>query len=72
MVPLNYAGHETCELHEVTAFKSLCMTKSKTMAALASDPELQALLQADAEVSTRQLQELTGLLTKAVRQGEQV
>lgn len=70
MVPLNFAVHETLELHEATAFKSLCMTKSKMMQNLASDPDLQSLLQADVQLSTRQLQELTGLLSNAVNQGE--
>jgi similar to spore coat protein len=65
----NFALHETLELHEVSAFKAVCMTKSKTMQALVSDPELKNLLQQDVQLSTRQLQELNGLLSKAVEQG---
>lgn len=68
MVPLNFAMHETLELHELTAFKSLCLTKSKTMQGLAADAELQELLRTDAQLSTRQLQELSSLLSKAVVQ----
>jgi similar to spore coat protein len=64
----NFALHETLELHEVSAFKAVCMTKSKTMQALVSDPELKNLLQQDVQLSTRQLQELNGLLSKAVEQ----
>ncbi|SFB51287.1 hypothetical protein SAMN05216312_1115 [Cohnella sp. OV330] len=61
----NYALHETLEVHEIAAFKTVCMTKSKTMQALVSDPELKQIMQRDAEVSTRQLQELSGILSKS-------
>jgi similar to spore coat protein len=62
----NFGVHETLDLHEVTAFKTLCMTKSKTMQALVSDADLKALMRNDVEMSTRQLKELDGLLAKAV------
>lgn len=68
---MNYALHETIELHEVSAFKAVCMTKSKTMQLLVSDPDLKDLLQADVEMSTRQLQELRGLMANvAPREGQ--
>jgi similar to spore coat protein len=60
-----YALHETLELHEIAAFKTVCMTKSKTMQALVSDSELNQILQQDVQLSTRQIQELSGLLSKA-------
>lgn len=60
-----YALHEQLELHEIAAFKSVCMTKSKTMQGLVIDETLKQLLAEDVEVSTRQLQELNLLLTKA-------
>ncbi|NOU93180.1 hypothetical protein GC093_08085 [Paenibacillus sp. LMG 31456] len=60
-----YALHETLEVHEIAAFKTVCMTKSKTMQALISDPELMQILQEDVQLSTRQLQELGALLSKA-------
>lgn len=60
-----YALHETLEVHEIAAFKTICLTKSKTMRALVSDPELKAILQQDVEISTRQLEELNAILTKA-------
>lgn len=61
-----YGAHETCDLHEVAAFKSLCTTKAKTMQALVEDGELKRLLQLDAEMSTRQLRELDALLANAL------
>jgi similar to spore coat protein len=64
-----FALHETLELHEVTTFKSLCLTKAKAMQLLVSDPDLKALLQADIATSTRQLTELKGLLAEAEKQG---
>lgn len=33
----NYALHEMLEVHEMAAFKTVCMTKSKTMQALVTD-----------------------------------
>lgn len=63
-----FALHETLEVHEIAAFKTICMTKSKTMEALVSDPKLQAIMQHDVDTSTRQLQELGAILTKASQQ----
>jgi len=61
----NYALHEMLEVHEITAFKTVCMTKSKTMQALVTDPELLQILQQEVKLSQQQLQELGGVLTKA-------
>lgn len=60
-----YGLHEQLEVHEIAAFKTICMTKSKTMQALVSDEALREILAEDVEVSTRQLQELNELLAKA-------
>lgn len=64
-----YALHETLELHEIAVFKALCVTKSKTMQALVSDQALTGLMQEDAALSTRQLQELNEHLSRAAAQG---
>jgi len=61
----NYALHEMLEVHEMAAFKTVCMTKSKTMQALVTDPELLQILQQEVKLSQQQLQELGGVLTKA-------
>ncbi|RAT97782.1 hypothetical protein [Brevibacillus sp. Leaf182] len=62
---MGYGLHEQLELHEIAAFKTICMTKSKTMQALVSDEKLRQFLADDVLVSTRQLQELDSLLSKA-------
>ncbi|MCM3144442.1 hypothetical protein [Brevibacillus sp. MER 51] len=62
---MSYGLHEQLELHEIATFKTICMTKSKTMQGLVSDETLGQLLADDILVSTRQLQELSSLLTKA-------
>ncbi|AWP27632.1 hypothetical protein [Paenibacillus sp. Cedars] len=59
-----YAMHEVLEVHEIAAFKTVCMTKSKTMQALVTDPELKLILQQDAAMSSDQLSELAAILTK--------
>ncbi|PPQ46267.1 hypothetical protein C5G87_21880 [Paenibacillus peoriae] len=63
-----YGLHETLEVHELSAFKAVCLTKSKTMQALIFDPTLKAILQQDVDLSTRQLQELGTLLDRAISQ----
>ncbi|MGO4500865.1 hypothetical protein AB4114_33900 [Paenibacillus sp. 2RAB27] len=50
----NYALHEMLEVHEMATFKTICLTKSKTM----------QILQQDVQVSQQQLQELGGVLSK--------
>jgi similar to spore coat protein len=60
----NYALHEMLEVHEMAAFKTVCMTKSKTMKILVTDPELMQILHQDVQLSQQQLQELGGVLSK--------
>ncbi|HZG74394.1 MAG TPA: hypothetical protein VEZ72_00935 [Paenibacillus sp.] len=60
-----YALHETLEVHELAAFKTVGLTKSKTMKALVSDEALKELMQMDVELSTRHLEELRDILKKA-------
>ncbi|CAI8766571.1 putative spore coat protein [Brevibacillus sp. IT-7CA2] len=60
-----YGLHEQLEVHEIAAFKTICLTKSKTMQALVTDEALKQILADDVHVSTRQLQELSSLLTNA-------
>lgn len=61
----NQALHETLEVHELAASKTVALTKAKTMQLLVSDPELKQILQHDVQVSTQQLHELSGLLSPA-------
>ncbi|MFC6332685.1 hypothetical protein ACFP56_08625 [Paenibacillus septentrionalis] len=60
----NYALHEMLEVHEMAAFKTVCMTKSKTMQALVTDPQLLQILQQDVQLAQQQLLELGGVLSK--------
>lgn len=62
---MDYALHEVLEVQEMTAFKTVCLTKSKTMKALVSDPQLKAIMQHDVDISTRQLQEFASILSNA-------
>ncbi|MBD0408710.1 hypothetical protein ICW23_16370 [Bacillus sp. 1021] len=59
------ALHELLEIQEMASFKSLCLTKSKTMKALVSDPQLKEIMQQDTDTSTRQLQEFASILSDA-------
>ncbi|MDF2680526.1 MAG: hypothetical protein K0R47_1716 [Brevibacillus sp.] len=60
-----YGLHEKLEVHEIVAFKTICLTKSKTMQVFVTDEALKQILADDVQVSTRQLEELSLLLTKA-------
>ncbi|WP_139999949.1 hypothetical protein [Paenibacillus paridis] len=60
----NYALHEMLEVHEIAAFKTVCVTKSKTMQTLVTDAELMLILQQDVQLSQQQLHELGGVLSK--------
>lgn len=62
---MDYALHEVLEVQEMAAFKTTCLTKSKTMRALVSDPELKEIMQQDISTSTRQLEEYSSILSKA-------
>ncbi|MBR3121646.1 hypothetical protein [Oceanobacillus profundus] len=62
---MNYALHEVLEVHEMAAFKTNCLTKSKTMKALVTDKQLKDIMQQDIDVSTRQLQEYASILSNA-------
>ncbi|MCK6258906.1 hypothetical protein LCY76_20250 [Fictibacillus sp. KIGAM418] len=62
---MNYALHEVLEVQEMAAFKTNCLTKSKTMRALVSDPRLKEIMQQDIDLSTRQLNEYTSVLSNA-------
>ncbi|PMC38004.1 hypothetical protein CJ195_10455 [Bacillus sp. UMB0899] len=62
---MDYALHEVLEVQEIAAFKTTCLTKSKTMRALVSDPELKEIMQQDISTSTRQLEEYSSILSKA-------
>lgn len=59
--------HEVLEVHEMAAFKTVCLTKSKTMRKLVSDDKLKEIMQLDVDTSTRQLQELASILSKATQ-----
>ncbi|GLY12384.1 hypothetical protein [Pseudobacillus badius] len=65
---MNYALHEVLEVQEMAAFKTVCLTKSKTMKALVTDQRLKEIMLQDVDLSTRQLQEYTSILSKANQQ----
>jgi similar to spore coat protein len=62
---VKYALHEVLEVHEIAAFKTSCLTKSKTMKALVTDQQLKDIMQQDIDLSTRQLQEYATILSNA-------
>jgi similar to spore coat protein len=62
MTTQGLALHETLEMHELLTFKTVCMTKSKTMQALVTDEQLRGLLQQDVQTSGKAIQDLQGLL----------
>ncbi|MCR8848214.1 hypothetical protein NQ095_07355 [Rossellomorea sp. SC111] len=62
---MDHALHEVLEVQEMAAFKTNCLTKSKTMRVLVSDEKLKTIMEKDVEISTRQLGEFSDILSKA-------
>lgn len=58
METITLGVHETLELHEIMAFKSLCLTKSSTMSELVQDQELKNLLSQDVNQTKNHIQTL--------------
>ncbi len=58
------ATHETMKLLELLTFKSVCVTKSKTMQVLVTDPALKSIMQADVQKSIPAIEELQKQLAK--------
>jgi similar to spore coat protein len=66
---VKYLGlHETVDVHELLTFKSICLTKSTTMSALAQDEDLKAILTNDMIAGQQQVKELQQLLTNREEQ----
>lgn len=58
------ALHEKLELHEVLAFKNLCLTKAATMSALVGCKELKEILSTDVVEGRHHVERLSNLLKK--------
>lgn len=59
------AMHETLELHEILLFKTACLTKSIAMLELVQDSKLKKLLQEDVKLSSKAIEDLSDVLSKA-------
>lgn len=62
---MDYVLHEVLEVQEMAAFKSNCLTKSKTMKTLVADEKLKRIMENDVQISTRQLKDFSAILSKA-------
>jgi similar to spore coat protein len=67
MTTQSLAVHETLELHELLAFKNVCLTKSKTMQALVTDEQLKSLMELDVQQASSSIKEYQALLSKALK-----
>lgn len=56
--------HERLELHELLAFKNLCLTKSAAMVTLAQDDTLKELLSDDVRTGKQYIEELRSFLAE--------
>ncbi|WP_088105464.1 hypothetical protein [Halalkalibacter urbisdiaboli] len=59
----NLGVHETLELHELVTFKSLCLTKAAVMQGLVTDENLKTIMQQNADMHTRHIQQLQNHLS---------
>ena len=58
------ALHEALEIHELLAFKNVCMTKATTIRVLVADEELKGLLSTAAAADRKHVEDLKGLLAR--------
>jgi len=65
---MKYALHETLEVQEMAAFRTVNLTKSNIMVLLVSDPELKEILRQEAQQSADAVQELKEIMKKAEQQ----
>ncbi len=66
---VKYLGlHETVDVHELLTFKSISLTKSTTMSALAQDEDLKAILTNDMIAGQQQVKELQQFLNNREEQ----
>ncbi|MDH7578937.1 MAG: spore coat protein [Bacillota bacterium] len=52
------------ELHELMAFKNVCVMKASAMNQFVADPELKSLLQQDVQASQNHIQQLQNFLSR--------
>lgn len=57
--------NETMQVHELLNLKTVCMTTSKLMEGIVFDQDLKALLEKDAQQTTREIADLQSLIKKA-------
>lgn len=57
--------NETLQLHEILTFKNTSLTKAVTMSPLVSDDELKSILQQEADMSQKHLEELRDLMKRS-------
>lgn len=73
MTDTRMALHEVLEIHELLAFKNVCLTKASVMPVLVSDERLKALMAQTATIDRRHISDLQALLsnveTKVQSQG---
>ncbi|WP_027409674.1 hypothetical protein [Anoxybacteroides tepidamans] len=55
--------HETLELHELLAFKNVCLAKNTAMQAMATDQQLQSLIRQDIQKTQQHIRDLQTLLS---------
>ncbi|MCM3782511.1 hypothetical protein M3231_05970 [Neobacillus mesonae] len=67
---MELALHETLEVQEMAAFRTISLTKSNMMLLLVSDEGLKEILRLDVQMSTRALHELKEIMEKAQMQEE--
>lgn len=65
MAKKKLAMHEMLEVHEVLLFKTACVTKSSVMVEKVEDSKLKKLLEEDIKLSTKAIEDLREVLSKA-------
>lgn len=66
MLNTRLAPHETLDLHELLAAKTLSISKSAAMTSFVNDPELKSIMQAEMQTCSKHAQDIQSLLNQAI------
>lgn len=60
------APHETLDLHELLASKTVSVTRTSAMLSAVNDPELRAVMEGDIQMCSKHAKDIQSLLNKAL------
>ena len=63
VVKIDESNGNSWNIHELLAFKNVCLAKNTAMQEMVSDPQLKSLIQQDIQKTQQQIRDLQNLLS---------